>query len=132
MMWPYESVSREQLEKRKDYIETVLINLGAVPTGYMPSVELTSHGDKSTEKVISSRMIYKHGGGFFRVSEVLFPTRPFIVLEYAETLEDALMNCMEDVDPFPFDLSEDEIFAEIKNTLLTQIGEADSSVADDE
>ena len=43
--------------------------------------------------------------------------KPFLVLELTDTLEEAKSNEMEDADPFPYDLSDDEIVLEVKRSL---------------
>lgn len=58
---------------------------------------------------------------FFRVDEVLFPNKPFIVIEWTDRMEYALNNVMEDTEPFPYDLNDEEIIEEVKNILRKQV-----------
>ena len=51
------------------------------------------------------------------MDEVLFPEKPFLVLEYASREEEVRANVMEDADPFPWDLGEGELLAELRAVL---------------
>lgn len=63
------------------------------------------------------RPIYKFQDGFYRIDEVLFPEKPFIVLEYANTIEEVKKNIMEDLEPFPYDLSDEDTVKEVRYSL---------------
>ena len=67
--------------------------------------------------VLSRRAVYRYQDGFYRVDEVLFPQKPFLVMEWAGREEDVRNNGMEDTDPFPWDLGEEEILAELQKLL---------------
>ena len=43
-MWPYQSVTRQQLEEKKDRVERLLQKLGAVPTGLGQPHPVSSYG----------------------------------------------------------------------------------------
>lgn len=98
-MWIYDSVSLLEFENRKDFVERVMRDLGCEPVQ------------------ISERMVYRFNDEFYRVDEVLFPEKPFIVLEYADTLDKVMKNIMEDCDPFPYDLSDADITKEVRYSL---------------
>lgn len=51
-----------------------------------------------------------------RIDEVLLE-KPFLALALADTLEEVESNAMEDTDPFPYDLPDDEILLEVKRSL---------------
>lgn len=118
-MWAYKSVSREYFEKRKDFVDTILRNLGCnIANIQMPYEQKTTmHTADFTETFISKRLLYQYKTCYFRIDEVLFPEKPFIVLEFANTIEEVLNNIMEDADPFPYDLTDDEIVQEVKYSL---------------
>ena len=120
-MWPYRFVSREVFETRKEYVSSIMIRLGAypldLPVAY-PNMTTTICSNYCAVSR-SQRTIYQYGSRYYRIDEVLFPQKPFIVLEAAQTLEDVQKNCMEDLDPFPYDLSDDEIEEELRQTLFT-------------
>ena len=65
---------------------------------------------------VSARTVFEYGGEYYRVDEVCFKDKPFIVIECG-TYDDLMNNSMEDADPFPYDLSDDELVNEVKYTL---------------
>ena len=113
-MWRYTDVSRSEFEERKDLVEKTMLDLGCEVTEITQPYEQRSVGAGFEEAFISKRRIYGFGGGFYRISEVLFAEKPFIVPEYADTEEAVIRNAMEDLDPFPYDLSDCDIVREVK------------------
>ena len=120
-MWNYRTITREDFEKIKNRVEDIIISLG----GEKIEIELnyekktTSYLGKDNNIVIennSSRPAFEFGGTYYRVDEVCFEDRPFIVIECG-TFEDLLNNTMEDAEPFPFDLSAEEIKKEVQYSL---------------
>lgn len=118
-MWFYKNVSRAEFEKRKDFVEQIMRELGCVAVELELPYEnkLTSYVNDYTEVWISERPTYKFKNGFYRISEVLFAEKPFIALEYGETTDEVINNIMEDCEPFPYDLSGDETVKEVKYSL---------------
>ena len=118
-MWHYKAVSREEFEERKDFVALVMRELGCEAAEIVLPYEqkTTTYGAGFEETWFSQRPLYKFRNGFYRIDEVLFPKKPFIVLEYAETEEEVKRNAMEDCDPFPYDLSDEEIIKEIRYSL---------------
>lgn len=47
----------------------------------------------------------------------MFENKPFIVIEFADTVDEVMKNIMEDSDPFPYDLSDIDKIKEIKYAL---------------
>lgn len=120
-MWPYRFVPKEAFEARKGFVASTLIRLGAYPLDppdAYPNVTATIGSGYCASSRIQ-RTLYQYGGWYYRIDEVLFPQKPFIVLEATQTLEDVQKNCMEDLDPFPYDLSDEEIEEELRQTLFT-------------
>lgn len=117
-MWSYDYVSRSEFEKRKDYVEQTMCKFGAVVLNielpYAPKT--TSCSENFQETHYSQRSVFKFNHEYFRVDEILFKEKPFIVLECG-TYDDLIRNTMEDADPFPYDLSDDEIENEVKYSL---------------
>lgn len=103
-MWRYKDVTRAEFEKRKSYAEQVLVSLGAARADMEPDCP-----DKCSEEAA----VYQYGDWYYRVDEVLFPEKPFIVFEAARSMDEVRRNVMEDADPFPYDLPDDEIREEI-------------------
>ena len=64
---------------------------------------------------ISTRRVFEFEGEFYRVSEICF-NKPFIVLEVGN-YEELVKNIMEDADPFPYDLPDNELLKEVKYSL---------------
>lgn len=116
-MWTYKSVTRKEFEIRKDFVEKILVNLGAEPIDYVCVNKVISFGKDIWDSIVSDRKIYRYKKDFFRVDEVLFPNKPFIVIEWTDRMEYALNNVMEDTEPFPYDLNDEEIIEEVKNIL---------------
>ena len=117
-MWVYDNVSRNEFEKRKDYVEQTMCEFGAVILNIdLPyKQETTSCAESSQETCYSQRPVYKFNNEYFRVDEVLFMEKPFIVIEFG-TYDDLIRNTMEDANPFPYDLSDNEIKNEVKYSL---------------
>ena len=65
---------------------------------------------------ISSRPIFEYNRKYYRVEEVGFSDKPFVVIECG-TYDELMNNVIEDVEPFPYDLTEDELLNEVKYSL---------------
>lgn len=118
-MWSYNAVSREDFEERKDFVGQIMMELGCEAVEFELPYEqkTTSCANGYEETWRSERPIYKFKNGFYRIDEILFSEKPFIVLEYAETAEEVKKNIMEDLEPFPYDLSDEEMRKEIGYSL---------------
>ena len=116
-MWFYEKVTREEFEKKKDFVERVMISLGCEIFDIKLPYEnkTTSISGDLTETHYSERPVFKFKDEYYRVDERLF-REPFIVIEVG-TLEELLNNTMGDADPFPYDLSDEETENEVKYLL---------------
>lgn len=116
-MWKYLEITREDFETRKDFIESIFLELGAVSTDLGKLHEVSSYSRDVSETISSSRSVFEYRDNYYRVSEVLFPKKPFIVIEWSERIEDVHNNIMEDTDPLPYDLTDNEIRKEIKRLI---------------
>ncbi|MBP3941355.1 MAG: hypothetical protein J6D00_07700, partial [Christensenellaceae bacterium] len=65
---------------------------------------------------ISARSAFEYRGEYYRVDEVCFPDKPFIVIECG-TYDELINNIMDEADPFPYDLTEDELLKEVNYSL---------------
>lgn len=122
-MWFYDNVTREEFKKRKDYVEKVMLELGAIKFKVQLPYEqkTTTYSTNGNEDIwYSKRKAYVYNDKYFRVDEVLFEDKPFIVLECG-TLQELMNNTMEDLDPFPYDLENDEIRNGIKYSFDIEI-----------
>lgn len=79
-------------------------------------VKTTSYLDDFEETHRSERSVFTYKGLFFRVDEVLFSQKPFIVIECGD-LDQLMNNIMDDAEPFPYDLSYEELCDEVKYSL---------------
>ena len=117
-MWIYESVTRQEFEAIKDIVEEYIAMLG----GNKVSIELPyeqrtrSYIGNDFVENISTRPAFEYRGEYYRVDEVCFPGKPFIVIECG-TYDELINNVMDDADPFPYDLTEDELLKEVKYSL---------------
>ena len=114
-MWFYDKVSRNEFEHRKDYVEQIMCEFGAVAVDVELPYEqkTTSYSGDFEETYHSKRSIFKINSEYFRVDELLCREKPFIVIECG-TFEELIKNAMEDTDSFPYDLSDNEIRNEVK------------------
>lgn len=62
---------------------------------------------------MGGRTVFTHHGEYFRLDEMAFHGKPFFVIECG-TQEDFRLHRMEDADPFPYDLPEEELREEIR------------------
>lgn len=115
-MWPYKGVSRKQFEERKDFAEHVLLALGAEKIDIeLPYINTTTTiGKDYKDTAPDGRSVYQYKDRYYRIDEVLFPVKPFLVFEIATDIEIVYKNGMEDNDPFPYDLTDEEIWEEMK------------------
>ena len=117
-MWRYKCVTKQEFESIKDKIENFIIMLG----GNEVSVDLpyeqrtVSYSENDIVENISTRSAFEYKGQYYRVDEVCFSDKPFIVLECG-TYDDLMNNVMEDIEPFPYDLTENELLNEVKYSL---------------
>ena len=98
-------------------MERLLTRLGAVPTDLGPPHLVSSCGAGGKETFLSRRTVYRFEDSFYRVDELLFREKPFLVMECASREEEVQNNTMEDAAPFPWDLGEEEILAELRELL---------------
>lgn len=117
-MWQYENVTRKEFEKVKDTVEEIMQSLCAekydIRLPYEDKTTTVTADD--TAQWTSHRSVYRYDDEFFRIGEVLFNNKPFIVIEFG-THDDLLKNTMEDAEPFPFDLAYTDLVNEVKWSL---------------
>lgn len=117
-MWHYKNVTRTEFEEAKDSVEQIMLALGAeVYDADLPvrSVKSVISG-KCEETFSSERKVFVYNGEFFRVDEVLLSQKPFIVIEFG-VFDDFVNNTTEDAEPFPYDLTYEEIVKEVRYSL---------------
>ena len=118
-MWKYECVSRQQFEDAKDKVEGYIVLLGGkkIQIGLPDAPSTISYVNGNAIEGSAARAVYEYNGEYFRVDEVCFAEKPFIVIEYCESVEQVLKNQMIDADPFPYDISDEKLFDEVKYSL---------------
>lgn len=118
VIWKYECVTRQEFESIKDKIEEFIVTLGGNKVSVdLPYTQRTvSHSGVDIVENISTRPAFEYNKRYYRVDEVCFPSKPFIVIECG-TYDELMNNIMEDADPFPYDLSDDELLNEVKYSL---------------
>lgn len=117
-MWKYECVMREEFELIKDKIEEYIVRLGGNKAYFnMPYIQRTvSYSGTDIIESISTRPAFEYNKLYYRVDEVCFSNKPFIVIECG-TYEKLMNNTMEDAEPFPYDLTDDELLNEVRYSL---------------
>lgn len=82
-------------------VENIMLSLGAsrISKYYNP---------------FSYRDVFMFNNHYYRCGSINFPNNPCIVIEVADTIEQVNSNCMEDCDPFPYDLLYEELCDEVK------------------
>lgn len=94
--WQYKNSDYNALDETIKFCEQIIIQLGG----------------KIVAEHITKR-VYKFRDGYVSVSKIYFPQKPFLVLEFADMIDGPY----EDADPFPFDLTIEEIQLEIQYAL---------------
>lgn len=114
-MWKYTDITRDEFERIKDHIEEIMVAHGAeVQTIDLPYSQKTTTVHKDSDAIVweSHRKVYKYKDLYYRIDEVCFDIKPFIVAEFG-TYDELMKNIMKDADPFPWDLSEEELDDEV-------------------
>lgn len=117
-MWKYECVTRQEFEAIKDKIEKFIVMLGGNKVSVDLPYEQTTLSCYKNNILESNftRSVFEYNKVYYRVDEICFPNKPFIVIECG-TYDELLKNCMEDTDPFPYDLTDDELLNVVKYSL---------------
>jgi len=118
--WIYTNVTRQGFEAVKDKVEKILVELGCIEAELeLPYIQKTTSILGEDEKVINSsyRPAFQKGEWYYRVDEVCFPDKPFITIEFGDH-NDLMNDIMEDLDPIPYDLTDNELFDEVKRLVI--------------
>ena len=105
-MWKYDFVTEQELEDVMKKVE-----------GFIAAV-----GGKEVEADFNYKLrrplqkVFEYNGRYYGVDSIRFDTKPFIVIECG-TYDELLNNIMEDADPFPYDLTDDQLQKEVKLSL---------------
>lgn len=96
--------SKAYLFERLAFIESLFLQLGASQTDL----------DSERRNEFGERTIFIYNNEYYSVDVIPFDDKPCFVIEWTDSEEYANAGCLEDVDPFPYDLSDEEILEEIK------------------
>lgn len=115
--WVYPDVFRYQFEQKMEYVESLLVRLGAIPLNYYVTQKVPLNGKVVYRTSIPQRMVYRYKKVYLQVNEILFPDKPFIMIRWTDRLERINRNMMESFDPFPYDWSREEMLKEVMSLL---------------
>lgn len=117
-MWFYDITTRDDFEKVKDTVEEIMLRSGAeiFETDLPYEQKTTTFSGDFDETHFPKRPIFTYNKEYFRVDEILFKHKPFIVIECGD-IDQLLNNTMEDAEPFPYDLPYEELVNEVKYSL---------------
>ncbi len=117
-MWKYDFVTRKEFESVKDKIEEFIVMLGgkrvSVELPYVQNTVTCTENGFENKKLL--RPAFEYNGEYYRVDGICFDDKPYIVIECG-TYQELMMNCMDDADPFPYDLTDEDLLNEVKYSL---------------
>ena len=111
-MWPYDDHNETNYNKALEFVENYSVSLGAQ---FICTKEekFTTFVDNKTITEVSSMNVFKYKDDYFWVEPHFLPDKPFMVFSFGDTIE----NIFEDADPFPYDLSEEDLKYEVRCSL---------------
>lgn len=114
--WPYSSHDRQVFMSKFNLAENYMQKYGAKYIGKVTEFSswIVKDGSYATER--KEKNIWKYKEKYIKVDAVYFPIKPFIVLEFSDRQEGPY----EDADPFPYDISDEDLEREIKNSLCIE------------
>ena len=112
-MWPYKNHSEEEYNKSIAFVQDYAQTLGAeyVITKIEKFTTITGNQKHVTE--LLEMKIYKYKDEYFWVEPHYQSDRPFIVFTFGDSVD----TIFEDAEPFPYNLPEEELKAEVRYSL---------------
>ncbi len=112
-MWPYTDHSEEEYKKAVEFVQTYAQSLGAeyICTKLEKFTTISGDGDPVSET--EEMKIFKFRDEYFWLEEHFQPDRPFIIFSFGDSVD----TIFEDAEPFPYNLSEEELKAEVRYSL---------------
>ena len=95
-MWKYTDITRDEFERIKDHIEEIMVAHGAVAQEIdLPYSQTATTIQKDSDVIVreSHRKVYKYKDLYYRIDEVCFDKKPFIVAEVG-TQDELMKNTM--------------------------------------
>ena len=111
-MWPYKIHSEEAYYKAIEFVENYAVSLRAEFIGTREQTFTTISGDMTIKETLEMK-VFKFGDEYFWVEHHYLPECPFIVFSFGSSMDDIV----DDADPFPYNLEEDELMAEVRYSL---------------
>ena len=111
-MHSYNNRLESEYNKTVDFLISYAESLGAeYVCSRTESFAATSKGTTIREEL--EMKIYKFGDEYFRIEKFSLPDKPWMVFSFSDSVEGPY----EDADPFPYDLSEEELKEEVRFAL---------------
>ena len=111
-MSSYDDRINEEYNKTVDFLLAYAESLGAeYVCSRTERFATTSKGTTICEE--PEMNIYKFGDEYFRIEKLSLPDKPWMVFSFSDSVEGPY----EDADPFPYDLSEEELKEEVRFAL---------------
>ena len=112
VVWPYDDHSEEEYLKVIQFVEDYVVSLG---TEYVCTKEekFTTVADDETITEVLKLRVFKYGEEYFWVEHHFLPDCPCVVFSFGDIID----NIFDDAEPFPYDLPEDELKAEVRYSL---------------
>lgn len=112
MGWPYDKHSEEDYKRAIDLVEKYAESLGA--EYICTKIErFNTYAGKKHILAINDMRVYRFKDEYFWVEDHFLPDKPFMVLTFGDSID----TIFEDADPFPYDLSDEELKAEVRYSL---------------
>ena len=112
-MWPYENHSEEDYNRAITFVEEYAVSLGAKLVCSKGETFTTYSGDKIIKESLDMN-IYQFGKEYFWIEHHFLADRPFMVFSFGDSIENV---GDEDAIPFPYNLPEEELKAEVRYSL---------------
>ena len=112
-MWPYTDHSEEDYKKAVEFVQKYAQSLGAKNICSKLQKFTTITGDQNPVQETLEMKIFKFGNEYFWLEHHFQPDRPFIVFSFGDSVD----TIFEDAEPFPYNLSEEELKAEVRYSL---------------
>ena len=112
-MWPYTEHSEEEYNKAVDFVLQYALSLGAKYICTKQEKFTTISGDENPIQENLDMKVFQYGDEYFWVEHHFLPECPFIVFSFGDSVD----TIFEDADPFPYNLTEEELKAEVRYSL---------------
>ena len=109
-MWPYRDHDEEEYNRVLRFVEEYAVSLGAELVGSKQETFTTFAGDLQVRETLDMS-IYRFGDEYYWVEHHFLPDRPFMVFSFGDSVETV---GSDDAEPFPYDLTEEELKAEAR------------------